>query len=395
MMAYQGYTRLPARDLVLPQTSVKNMHIETVNQTPRSLTAVWRTGEASELPFIWLRDNDPNELHPQTHERTFDLTSVELDIKPEQVELNDTEVRIRWPAKPTVSIYTHEWLWAHRPGIPREDVARIEKQSWEKAQINTLPSFDAQLCHADPKYLFRALGSLKTTGIILIQNLDDDLGAGEKFGDLIGFKRETNYGVMFEVKSKPEPNNLAYTSLALPLHTDLSNQEFVPGNQFLHCYRNEASGGGSIFADAMAIVDDFKEEHPAHYRLLCELQVPWHFVDHESDIRYHRPVIGLTPNGEFKGLTFNAHLADVPDFEPDLMYDFYAAFRTLMMSIRTARYNIEHVLKKGEMVIFDNQRILHGRASFDPSSGRRHLRGYYIEHNEVDNCIRMLDKKNN
>lgn len=355
----------------------------------------WSNGETSELPFIWLRDNDPNELHPHTHERIFDLTSVELDIQPEDVELSDAGIRIIWPAKQSTSIYSNQWLWAHRPGTPREDAARIKKNSWTKAGITTLPNFDAQRCHTDSAYLHKALVSLKTIGIILIQNLDDDLDAGENFGDLIGFKRETNYGVTFEVKSKPEPNNLAYTSLALPLHTDLANQEFVPGNQFLHCYRNEARGGGSTFADAMAIVDDFKTAHPEHYQLLTELQVPWNFIDHESDIRYHRPVIGLTPNGEFKGLTFNAHLVDVPDFAADLLYDFYTAFRALMLSIRTAKYNIEYVLKNGDMVIFDNQRILHGRASFDPSSGKRHLRGYYIEHNEVDNRIRMLDKKNN
>ena len=185
---------------------------------------------------------------------------------------------------------------------------------------------------------------------------------------------------------------MAYTSLALPLHTDLANQEFVPGNQFLHCYRNNATGGDSLFADAMSIVDDFKGEHPQHYKLLCETQVPWRFIDEKDDIRRHRPVINLDLSGDFIGLTFNAHLADVPDFDSDLMYDFYAAFRELMMSIRTAKYNIGYPLKNGEMVIFDNRRILHGRTSFDPNSGDRHLRGYYIEHNEIDSRIRMLAK---
>lgn len=371
------------------------MKIDKIEVIERGVIAYWADGSQNELPHIWLRDNDPNELHPQTHERTFDLTSVELGIQPEGVTLNETNIDIIWPGSQAISRYSFEWIWAHRPGRLRDDAARTVQQSWKQASVSELPRFDAGKCYASSEYFKSALKSLKTTGIVLIQNLDDDLSAGERFGDLIGFKRETNYGVMFEVKSKPDPNNLAYTSLALPLHTDLANQEFVPGNQFLHCYRNEATGGGSIFADAMAVIEDFKRDHRQHYDLLCELPVPWHFIDHESDIRYHRPVIGLDVNGEFKGLTFNAHLADVPDFEPNLMYDFYAAFRELMVSIRTAKYNIEYVLKNGEMVIFDNQRILHGRASFDPSSGSRHLRGYYIEHNEIDNKIRMLDKNNN
>ena len=368
------------------------MDIFQIEQTERALLLTWSDHTLNELPFIWLRDNDPHELHPQTHERTFDLTSVDLDIQPLSFEFNTDNLMIIWPGKENASNYSAKWLRQHRPGHRRADPARIDKQSWPDANMQQLPRFDARVCTDSPEALLTALKSLKTTGIVLIENLADQSNAGEKFGDLIGFKRESNYGVMFEVKSKPDPNNLAYTSLALPLHTDLANQEFVPGNQFLHCYRNTANGGGSRFADALAIVDEFKADCPKFYCLLCEAQVPWHFIDGESDIRQHRPVIGLDQNGKFKGLTFNAHLADVPDFKPDLMYDFYAAFRELMVRIRTSEHNIETVLKKGEMVIFDNQRILHGRASFDPDSGARHLRGYYIEHNEIDNRIRILDK---
>lgn len=371
------------------------MHIDQVDKHARAFEIRWSDGSKNTLPFIWLRDNDPNELHPQTHERTFDLSSVSLDIQPESYSLDESGLRVIWPNKESASHYSGEWLYEHRPGIPRPDAARITKKSWSEENMSSLPRFDAQACHTSPKSLHDALVSLKTTGIILIDNLADDPMSGEEFGDLIGFKRESNYGVMFEVKSKPDPNNLAYTSLALPLHTDLANQEFVPGNQFLHCYRNNATGGDSLFADAMSIVDDFKVEHPQHYKLLCEAQVPWRFIDEKDDIRRHRPVINLDLSGDFVGLTFNAHLADVPDFESDLMYDFYAAFRELMVSIRTAKYNIEYPLKNGEMVIFDNQRILHGRASFDANSGDRHLRGYYIEHNEIDSRIRMLASQNN
>lgn len=368
------------------------MNIKHIATGVRGFQLEWSDQSRNELPFIWLRDNDPHELHPQTHERVFDLSSVSLDIRPLSFTFDETKLTVNWPAKDKPSVYDAQWLSQHLPGHRRYDAAHIKKQSWSDAKIATLPRFDGRACALSPNVLLDALTSLKATGIILIDNLADDLMAGEQFGDLIGFKRETNYGVMFEVCSKPEPNNLAYTSLELPLHTDLANQEFVPGNQFLHCYRNNTIGGGSRFADALAIIDDFRVASPNHYKLLCDAQVPWHFIDEESDIRQRRPVIGLDRDGEFKGLTFNAHLADVPDFKADLMYDFYAAFRELMIAIRTSKHNLEYVLKNGEMVIFDNQRILHGRASFDPNSGDRHLRGYYIEHNEIDNRIRMLAK---
>jgi len=365
-----------------------------VQRQARSFLISWPDGSQSSAPFIWLRDNDQDELHPKTGERTFDLTSVNLEIEPDQFSIDDASVlTITWPNKSGPSHYSAQWLFDHKPGQRRYDAAAIERKSWAANAMQSLPRFNAKECHEQTGKLLEALSTLKQTGIILIDNLDDDARAGEDFGALIGFKRESNYGVMFEVKSKPDPNNLAYTSLALPLHTDLANQEFVPGNQFLHCYRNEAIGGGSVFADAMAIVEDFERECPEFYQTLCELKVPWHFLDKKDDIRYHRPVIGLNSEGKFNTLTFNAHLADVPDFDTDLLYSFYAAYRELMLRIRSATYNIEYVLENGEMVIFDNQRVLHGRTAFDPSTGERHLRGYYIEHNEINSRIRMLDKQ--
>ena len=368
------------------------MKITGISRAERAFNIVWEDGSASTAPFIWLRDNDPHELHPHTHERTFDLLSVTLEIEPKSYQANTEELSVEWPQKESPSIYSAGWLYRHRPGHPRPDPARISKQNWLDANLSELPRFCGPTCEGSKPELLAALTTLKQTGIVLIDNLADDPMAGEAFGDLIGFKRETNYGVMFEVKSKPDPNNLAYTSLELPLHTDLANQEFIPGNQFLHCYRNSAQGGASRFADALSIVNEFQHEQPEFYQLLCQVQVPWRFIDEATDLRQHRPVINLDGDGRFRGLTFNAHIADVPDFEPELMYDFYAAFRDLMQRVRNSPQNIETTLQPGEMVVFDNQRILHGRARFDPNSGERHLRGYYVEHNEIENRIRILSK---
>ncbi len=373
-----------------------SLHIKNIEQTKRAFMITWSDGSNSEMPFIWLRDNDPFELHPDTGERTFDLTSVSLDIEPENFDVHSdgqsSTLQVTWPNKEDASNYPQSWLYENRPGQTRCDPAAITKAAWTAKQMASLPRFDAHECDSNPQTLLAALQGLKSTGIVLIENLADQHDSGELFGDLIGFKRESNYGVMFEVRSKPDPNNLAYTSLALPLHTDLANQEFIPGNQFLHCIRNDAIGGKSVFADAMTILDEFKQECPDNYELLTKLNVPWHFLDKETDLRQHRPVIGLDRQGQFKSLTFNAHLADIPDFDTETLYQFYAAYQELMNRIRSAKHNIEYELESGEMVIFDNQRVLHGRTAFDPESGSRHLRGYYIEHNEVENRIRMLDK---
>ena len=178
----------------------------------------------------------------------------------------------------------------------------------------------------------------------------------------------------------------------MPLHTDLPNQELIPGYQFLHAYRNSATGGESVFADGFRICEDFAQESPDEFELLCTVPVPFRFHDNDNDIRACRPVIQTKPDGSFDYLVFNAHIADLPDMDSELLYDFYRAYKALMHHIRTPQYAIRYLLKPGEMVAFDNSRVLHGRDAFDPESGERHLRGYYLERNEVDSRIRVLSR---
>lgn len=355
-----------------------------------SIVITWNNGEQNEYPYIWLRDNDPDELHPDTLERTFDLTSVCIDISPKQQSYTEQSVVIRWPDRNQGSIYTCEWLMAHKLGQQREDAAAIKRVSWNAAQMSELPRFKASACKSTSAVLLDVLNRMQNTGIVIIEGLDDDPSAGEQFADLIGFKRETNFGVMFEVQSKPNPNNLAYTSHLLPLHTDLANQELVPGFQFLHCYRNEAIGGGSVFSDGLSCCENLAKEDPHLYHTLINTSVPWRFHDAECDLRQRRPVISLDENNNFKSITLNPHLADIPDLNANQMRGFYRAYQALMNCTRSPEQRIEYVLKKGEMVIFDNLRVLHGRNAFDPNSGSRHLRGFYIEYNEVKSKIRML-----
>ena len=54
--------------------------------------------------------------------------------------------------------------------------------------------------------------------------------------------RRTNFGEFFNVKSKPNPNDLAYTSLkTLAPHTDNPYRNPVPCIQMLHCIENEVT----------------------------------------------------------------------------------------------------------------------------------------------------------
>ncbi|MFT5708505.1 MAG: gamma-butyrobetaine dioxygenase [Oceanospirillaceae bacterium] len=361
--------------------------IKTINVTNTAIDLTWADNSQSKFPFIWLRDIDPLGFHPQTAERLFDLTKVSIEIAPTDVEFKNEQLSLQWPGEAKRSVFSAKLLASYAVDCQLQDAAEISYARWGSdfnIQRFSANNFEQE----NPEQLKAMLSALKRDGLVIINGLQGELG-GEQFGDLIGFKRETNFGVMFEVINKADPNNLAYTAVELPLHTDLTNQQLPPGYQFLHCIKNDAQGGESLLADGFAIAEDLRSQNSDNYQRLCQQKMPFRFHDKSCDLRYKHSLIS-EENGVIKNFIFNAHLAESANLIDGQNIDFYSAYQDLMRRIRSPQYALQLKLQAGEMMIFDNGRVLHGRSAFDPTTGDRHLRGYYIDHCEVDSKIRML-----
>ena len=61
--------------------------------------------------------------------------------------------------------------------------------------------------------------------------------------------------------------------------------------------------------------------------------------------------------------------------------------------LRAAEFEIRFLLRAGELVMFDNCRLLHGRTGFDPSEGLRHLQGCYIDIDGPRSLWRVLRRR--
>lgn len=345
------------------------------------------------FPYIWLKDNDPAGFHPQTQERITDLTTIALDVAPGRVETSEKTLTIHWQGDDSTSEFDLDWLSGHVPGNRATDPARTGFTLWRKdLGAEGIPRANAAEVLQSDAALKSWLTQTQIFGYSIIEGLVDSTEAGMDVARRVGFLRQTNFGVTFEVQSKPNPNNLAYTPIALPLHTDLTNQELPPGFQFLHCLANEAKGGGSLFCDGYAIAEDLRRSDPEAFDLLAHISVPFRFHDGDTDIRNRKKVINLDENGQVIEICFNAHLADIFDLEPALMARYYAAYRTFMMMTRSDAYLVTLKLKGGEMVVFDNRRVLHGREAFDPQTGLRHLHGCYVDRGEFESRLRVLNR---
>ena len=369
------------------------MQIQSIQWDDRRLTLTWASGGLSDFPHLWLRDNCPSAFHPQTGERSFDLLSVDPELKPARAVVVEDGVEIVWSGDGHVSRYSANWLAARGPGLRRVDPADATPVTWDAGIAADLPSATAADLAGGGDRLAAWMEALLQFGIARVTAVSTDPDAGRHLAESIGFLRQTNFGTVFEVVSMPDPNNQAYTSDALPLHTDLPNQELAPGIQFLHCLANEAEGGGSRFVDGFRVAESVRDADPDAFDLLSTVDIPFRFHDRDFDIRSRSPVIVLGRDGRLVEVRFSPHMADTFDLPEELIEPYYRAFRLFMARTRDPAVMIAMRLTVGEMIVFDNRRVLHGREAFRPSTGFRHLRGFYVDHGEFRSRLRVLRRE--
>ena len=75
----------------------------------------------------------------------------------------------------------------------------------------------------------------------------------------------------------------------------------------------------------------------------------------------------------------------------DAVPEFYRAYRILSEALNAPGARIEFRLGPGDLMIFDNQRVLHGRSAY--TVGHRHLQGCYADKDALRSTIRVLEAR--
>jgi gamma-butyrobetaine dioxygenase len=208
--------------------------------------------------------------------------------------------------------------------------------------------------------------------------------------ELVGRVAETNYGRVFDVRAVARPDNLAYSDAGLGLHTDNPYREPVPGFQALHALVTSPDGGDSLFADGFAIAEHLREADPAAFDVLSGTAVPFHYRSADAELYAQRPLIQLSCTGAVSAVHYNSRSIAPLTFAPALMDAYYAAYRRFALLLRDTAFQAVTRLRDGELVVFDNHRILHGRTGFAATRQPRHLRGCYLTRDSVFATLALL-----
>ena len=376
---------------------VQAVSIKNVSKNDKSLEIEWNDGEKSNFHFMWLRDNCPYGVHPTARQRSFNLLTVSNNIHPKTYSITqDGKLEIKWSEGEHTSHFDPLWLRNHCYTINNKKPYTSPYVLWDarlKDDMGKVTVECEEVMNSD-EGLIKWMEQLHHYGFSLLHNAPTEKKSALKILHRISHIRETFFGTPFDVINIPKPNNTAYTSLGLRNHSDLPYYEYMPGYQFLHCLVNDAKGGLSLVIDGFHVAKYLKENDPSAFEILAKTHVKFKDNDYtQNKIRiFYSPMIKLTKDNDFSEIRFSVATMAAMDCPPNEMEKFYFAYKKFAKLVHDDEFAVKFRIKAGDILSFDNRRILHGRTEFDPNSGLRHLQGYYSDRDEILSRLNYLKK---
>ena len=348
----------------------------------------------TEIHPFWLRERVGGHkyLDKKTQQRLFDPTSLSNEIIIDKAIISNDTLEINF----NDGVYSKIEIKRIMQDFSTEDEAinSIKKISWD-SKLKDIKNFEYKDDFFESREMYDLILSFYSYGFVIIKNVPTDDNFIVKFANSIGSVRRTNFGEYFDVKSKPDPNDLAYTSLSLAPHTDNPYRNPVPCIQLLHCIENEVNGGFSTLVDGYTVTEDLKKKNPDFYKILTEINVKFKFIDQEVVLESWSKLIELNQNKRFKQVRFSPRLDFVPILDKESLDLYYRARKKISEMYNSDKYRIEFKLRPKDLLMMDNHRLLHGRTAYETKEGKRFLKGCYIDYDSTEGKLRHLKRKFN
>jgi gamma-butyrobetaine dioxygenase len=352
-----------------------------------------KQGAKKEIHPFWLRErvNSENFLDQKTQQRLFDPTMLKNSSEISKVNISDKFLEVSFKDGSYAKLVIENILKEFEKD---NELYFINKISWKSDfQNNNIYKFNKNFF--EEKIMYESLLDFYKYGFVIFENVPTQDNFIVNFANSIGSIRPTNFGEFFNVKSKPNPNDLAYTSLPLAPHTDNPYRKPVPCIQLLHCIENEVGGGLSTLVDGLAVTEELKKEHPSFFQILTEIKVRFQFVDDNVVLEDWAEMIQLDENKRLKQVRFSPRLDFVPLMDKEKLELYYAARNKISEMYNSEKFRIEFKLKPGDLLMMDNYRLLHGRTEYNANEGNRFLQGCYIDYDSTEGKLKHLKRKFN
>ena len=367
------------------------MSIQSIKAENEGLNILWNDGSSSCFPWLWLRDHSESEddLHPDSKQRQIDVFSETPDnsVVDAILDQNTKNILVQWCDKSNSSI-SFELLESLALTSRPNAKALSNNSCWNSAnEIKDFPemSFDDFMSDDGLK---QWLVNIQKNGFVLVSGAQATADATKGLMERVAYIRNSIFGGFSVWDNKLQnPDDTAFTSLAIEPHTDGTYVNDAPGLQTLHCLKKDSVGGENQLVDGLAIAEKIRAEYPDYFEILSKINIPGRYIKTETYLEAKRPLIRLNDQQEVVQVSFNNHDRAPFRLDNDSMNQFYEAYKVFHNLANDKSRQFEFMLEPGTVLTFDNWRVLHARASL---TGYRQLCGGYHNREDFESRLRLI-----
>ena len=360
--------------------------IKSIKVLPNKLRILFSNNKEDNFLNIWLRDHAKDESSWDVRSNQRKIHTAKLDpnlfIKKAVLKEDGRSVEILWSDLTSPINYPSNFFVENSINSKRI-VSNIKVWKSEDIDDKIYVNFEDAISDKGFKIF---LNKLYKYGFVVIQNCKTKMSSVEKIAKKIGYVRESIFGGLWSFESNNDMADSAYTQDELRPHTDSTYSNDAPGLQLLLCCNYKATGGESIMVDGFKIAQKINLNRKDLYDLLCEVEVIGRYIGDGVFLEAKRPIFKLNSNKRLIQVSFNNYDRAAFRIDEKKTLKFYEAIREFDLIANNKNYQWRHVLKPGELLIFNNWRILHGRGSF---KGERKMSGCYINKEDFDSACRI------
>uniref|UniRef100_A0A2R5LMU5 Putative gamma-butyrobetaine2-oxoglutarate dioxygenase n=2 Tax=Ornithodoros turicata TaxID=34597 RepID=A0A2R5LMU5_9ACAR len=366
---------------------------------------------------LWLRDSCtcPSCVHPVTQQKMVSSVKIDPNIQPISWNVEDGEkLEVVWPQSgklpPHSSTYSCDWLYnfgkileakaGEGEEVPDAFYTNTKSSTilWHKEEIDeNPPELDFETFMNDRAGLKQMVKNVVKYGISVLHGVPAHEEELQKVANRMGYIRETGLGRIFDATCKPD----AHRGSRFMQHTELPDRDSAPGVKLLLCLsanvpkptlEGTPDRGKTFFVDGFYVAQWMKYNHPEYFRLLVTTPVTFSYYDSRRKVwlRDTFPIIRTNRYGKVTKIHYSTFSMRPPLLSPSEATKFYEAYGMFTKRMEQESSQYSFYMAPGDLVAFNNRRILHGMKEQDPNQPDIILRGCYMDMDEISSLFEKM-----
>lgn len=363
------------------------------------LVLTWEDSHESRFHPIWLRHQCwcPDCGTPETGVRGIRLHHIDEGISIESAVVEGNGVQVTWPDGHR-SEYAARWLRNHCYSDAERARRQVQPVLWDRTLSSNIPVGSLIEAEADPAARLKILEMVRDYGFCKIVDAPANREESQRMIRLAGAQRQTHFGT-YTLKKKTTVTNVGDTTGPLDPHVDEPYRYAAIGITVFQVLRPSSNGGASTLVDGFEAARHLKEQWPEDFELLCKTPITCQRFDpgdnSHGNMRWYKsrlPVIRLDDRGKVCGVRMNERQISPLDVPADQVVPVYRALKRLFEILYSEDLRLTLNLKAGEGLLFDNQRLLHGRTGFTPETPPRAVLTSSVDLDDFHSSMRLLQR---